>query len=179
MKPTLPDVDGVLQLPSVRTAIAPPEWGDHNGHVNVLAHYEFHMRASEDAVVQLGVTEDYRQRHGQSVFSLEHHIAFHDEVLVGQEISAHFRMLDRSEKLLHAVTILVNRTTNRIANSIEFVEAHVDLTSRRACPFQPELAGPLDVLLEQHRQLSWEFPLSGSMGLRSGAAHLAPTGSAP
>lgn len=165
MRPPLPDVDQVVALPAVRTAVAPPEWGDFNGHVNVLAYYEFHMRASVDAVTELGFTDDYRQRHGQSVFSLEHHIAFHDEVLIGQEVSAHFRMLDRSEKLLHAVTILVNRTTNRIANSVEFVEAHVDLETRRACPFHPSVAGPLDALLEQHRRLPWDLPLNGGMGL--------------
>lgn len=135
----------------------------------VLAYYEFHMLASEAALAGLGVDEDYRRRHGQSVFSVEHHISFFDEALVGHDVSAHMRVLDRSEKLMLAVSILANRTTGRIANAVEFVEAHADLASRRACPFQPECAARIDAQLEEHRALGWAFPASGSMGLREGA----------
>jgi acyl-CoA thioester hydrolase len=162
----LPDADQVVALPAVRTATAPPAWEDQNGHVNVLAYYEFHMLASESAMQALGVDSDYRRRHGESVFSVEHHVSFFDEVLVGHDVSAHFLALDRTEKLMHAVSILVNRTTGKIANAVEFVEAHVDLATRRACPFQPGLAARMDALLDEHRRLGWEFPLSGSMGLR-------------
>lgn len=88
------------------------------------------------------------------------------EVLVGHDVSAHFLALDRTEKLMHAVSILVDRTTSKIANVVEFVEAHVDLATRRACPFQPGLAARIDALLDEHRRLGWEFPLSGNMGLR-------------
>ena len=166
MRPVLPDVDAVLALPATRTVTVPPEWGDFNDHVNVRSHYGFHMESSEDALVALGIAEGYRERHRRSVFSIEHRVCFHDEVLIGHELSAHFRLLDRSEKLMHAVTIMVNRTTRRIASSVEFVDAHVDLATRRACVFGPDLAAPLDALLEKHRRLDWEWPHSGSMGLR-------------
>lgn len=170
MRQSPPSAEQVLALPDVRREVAAVAWGDQNGHVNVLAHYEFHMRASEAAINRVGITDDYRRRHQQSVFSLEHHIAFQDEVLIGHEVSAHFRMLDRSDKLLHAVTFMVNRTTGRIANSIEFIEAHVDLTTRRACAFRPEVADALDDLLDEHRQLGWAFPGSDGMSLRSRAS---------
>lgn len=162
----LPRLEQVLTLPAVQHLIAPPAWEDGNGHVNVLAHYEFHMRGSERALASLGVDDAYRARYGQSVFSVEHHVSFFDEALVGHEVSAHFLLLDRSTKLMHAVSVLVNHTTGRIANAVEFVEAHVDLRTRRACAFRPEAAERIDALLENHRQLDWNFPLSGSMGLR-------------
>lgn len=164
----LPGAGQVLELPAVRRSVAPADWEDQNGHVNVLAYYAFHMLASESALEDLGVDDDYRRRHGQSVFSVEHHISFFDEALVGHDVSAHMLVLDRSEKLMHAVSILVNRTTGRIANAVEFVEAHVDLTSRRTCAFQPECAARIDAALEWHRSLAWTFPVGGSMGLHAG-----------
>lgn len=164
----LPSVEQVLELPAVQREVAPAAWEDHNGHVNVLAYYEFHMLAAKTAFGAL-LEADYVERHRQSIFSVEHHLSFFNEALVGDDVSAHFRVLDRSDKLMHAVSILVNRTAGTIVNAAEFLEAHVDLTTRRACPFRPEVAARLDLQLEAHRQLGWEFPLSGSMGLRSGA----------
>lgn len=164
----LPSADQVLALPSMRVEKAPVEWEDQNGHVNVTAHYRFHMETCEDAFVGFGLDAEYLRHHGQSAFSVEHHVSFFDEVLVGHEVSGHLLLLDRSEKLLHAVSIMVNRTTGRIASSIEFVEAHVDLGTRRTCAFQPALAQHLDDLLDTHRALGWSFPLNGSMGLRRG-----------
>lgn len=165
---SLPTVDQIIALPAVVATTAPKAWEDQNGHVNVLAYYEFHMTASESALASLGVDEGYLRRHGESVFSVEHHISFFNEALVGHDVSAHFLVIDRTEKLMHGVSILVNRTTGRVANAVEFVEAHVDLTTRRACPFQPGVAARIDEVLEEHRRLGWEFPLSGSMGLHSG-----------
>ncbi len=165
----LPDVERVIALPPMAMTTAPPAWEDQNGHVNVLAYYEFHMRACEAALLALGVDDGYRQRHGESLFSVEHHVSFFDEVLVGHEVSTHFVVLDRSAKLMHALSVLVNRTTHTIANAVEFVEAHVDLSTRRACPFQPGVAARIDALLDERRQLGWDFPLSGSIGLRLGA----------
>ena len=67
--------------------------------------------------------------------------------LMGAEIALVFALAghdvllsDRSEELLHALSVLVDHTTGRIAHAMELVEAHVDLTTRRACPFQPEVA---------------------------------------
>lgn len=176
----LPGVAQVLALPAARRTTAPSAWEDQNGHVNVLAYYEFHMLASEKALASLGVDDVYRRRHGQSVFSVEHHVSFFAEALVGHEVSAHFLTLDRSEKMLHAVSVLVNRTTGRIANAVEFLEAHVDLTTRRACPFRPEVAARIDAALDEHGRLGWEFPLNGSMGLARGREQDPPgAGSAP
>lgn len=164
----LPTVDQVLELPAVRREVAPADWEDRNGHVNVLAYYEFHMQASQAALGAM-IDDDYVKRHRQSVFSVEHHVSFFNEALVGHDVSAHFRVLDRSDKVMHAVSILLNRTTGAIVNAAEFLEAHVDLSTRRACPFRLEFAARIDVQLEEHRRLDWEFPLSGSMGVRSKA----------
>lgn len=163
---TMPTAAEVVALAESDRRVAPPEWEDGNGHVNVLHYYGFHMDAASQALAAMGWTEDYRERTGCSVFSVEQHIRFHDEVLVGHDVSAHFRLLDRNAKMIHAVSVLVNRTTMRVANTVEVVEAHVDLRTRRASPFPPEMTGPLDRHLEAHRTLAWQVPLNTGMGLR-------------
>nr|WP_281366074.1 thioesterase family protein [Janibacter cremeus] len=146
--------------------MAPQEWEDENGHVNVAAYYRFHMESVALALEGLGWTEGHRQTTGQSVFSVEQHLRFYDEALVGHDVSIHLRLLNRNEKMFHAVSMLLNRSTGRLANTLEFVEANVDLRSRRMVPFSYEFGSKLDGVIVRHNELPWAVPLNTGMGLR-------------
>lgn len=163
----LPTVSEVTQIPAARRTLAGPEWEDENGHVNVLHFYGFHSRAADDELARLGVDDDYRASRGCGVFSVEHHLRFFDEVRIGQEVSAHLRWLERADKVFHAVSVLVNHTTGRVANTLEVLEAHVDLTTRRARSIPDDLAARIDQELSVHAGLAWQVPLNGSMGVRA------------
>lgn len=165
-RPTLPTLAELDELSAVVTMPAPPEWEDLNGHVNVTHHYGFHFKILHKSFQNLGIDGDYINQHGLSTFTVEQHLSFYSEVLIGQEVSGHFRLLDRNSKLLHGICFMANRETGQIASVIEFIEAHVDLKTRRTAGWHPDLAEIVDGVLTNHRQLSWEAPLSGSMGLR-------------
>ncbi|WP_313406180.1 thioesterase family protein [Aeromicrobium sp.] len=160
--PTPAEVDRIAPL---LTRTVPERYQDLNGHVNVRGHYDLHMDAAEGSfTTQLGVDESFLERTGQSSFSVAHHVQFHHEILVGHEVSAHLRVLGRGTKTIHAVTILVNRSTGEIASTLEFVEAYVDLTTRRATAIAPEVAERIDALLAEHVELDWSVPLSHRLG---------------
>lgn len=89
---------------------------------------------------------------------MEQHLHFFGEVLVGQEISTHVRLLDRTTKFVKGVSILVNHSTGRVANTVEFTEGHVDLTNRRASRIREVFAGTLDRVLAEHQGLPWAMP---------------------
>lgn len=165
-RPGLPTVEQVLALPVNAHEIAPKEWEDLNGHVNIRAYYDFHMSDSGEGWERLGWNDTYLERTGNSLFSVEQHLRFYDEALVGHEVSTHLRLVDRNERFLHGVSILVNRTTSRVANTVQFVEAHVNLGTRKPTPFPAEMAETLDRLVAEHRALGWTVPLNSDMGLR-------------
>lgn len=161
----LPTPEEVDRLGTLLSRTVPERYQDLNGHVNVRGHYDLHMDAAESAfMTELGVDEDFLERTGQSSFSVAHHVQFHHEILVGHEVSAHLRILGRGSKTIHAVTILVNRTTGEIASTLEFVEAYVDLTTRRATAIAPDVAERIDTLLAEHTELDWSVPLSHQLG---------------
>ena len=162
----LPSVAEVMQIPAALTAVAGPDWEDGNGHVNVAHFYGFHVDASEAALAHVGIDEEYRTVRRLGVFSMEQHLRFHDEVHIGEEISAHVRWLDRGDKVFHGVSVLVNHTAGRIANTLEMLEGHVDLGSRRTAPFSTDVAERIDAEVARHRALTWQVPLSGPMGVR-------------
>lgn len=161
-----PSADELGQLGTTLRRTVPSEWQDFNGHVNVKHHYSFHIEALHTRFLALGLTPDYLQRHGQSTFTLEQHLTFYREILTGDEVTGHVRLLSRNAKLIHGVTFMADRASGNVASVVEFVDGHVDLTGRRTAPWQPELADSLDELLAEHRQLAWHPPLSGAMGLR-------------
>ncbi|MBD5829290.1 thioesterase family protein [Janibacter melonis] len=161
-----PAVEDVLALPAALVEVAPPEWQDGNGHVNVRRFYDLHMRGAHAALTAIGLDDDYRSSTGQSVFSVEQHIRYLDEVHVGDEVSVHLRWVARGDKVLHAMSFVVDRTTGRVVNVLEMLEAHVDLTTRRACSWAPTLAARIDDAVRAHEELPWPAPTSGAVGVR-------------
>lgn len=163
---SLPTIEQVDELGTLLKRVVPARYEDLNGHVNVRGHYDLHMDGAEAAFAQeMGVDEDYLERTGQSSFSVAHHVQFHSEILVGHEVSVHLRHLGRGPKTIHSVTILVNRTTGRIASTLEFVEAYVDLTTRRSTAIPGELAARIDDGVARHTALDWSVPLSHQLGV--------------
>lgn len=161
----LPTVAELDDLGTLFVREVPERYRDLNGHVNVRGHYDLHMDAAEEAFQGgLGLDEAFVERTGQSSFSIAHHVQFHHEILVGHEVSTHLRVLGRGPKTIHAVTVVANRTTDEIASTLEFVEAYVDLTTRRSIPIAPEVAARIDALLTEHAALPWDLPSSHQLG---------------
>lgn len=160
--PTLADLDA---LGTLLERTVPAKYEDLNGHVNVRGHYDLHMDTAEVAFQELLlIDEDYLARTGQSSFSVAHHVQFHAEILVGHEVTGHFRVLGRGPKTIHTMMILANRTTGHIASTLELVEAWVDLTTRRSTPIAPDVAERIDALIAEHEPLPWSLPPSHRLG---------------
>lgn len=166
MRQNLPSVEEVDQIPAACSTVAAGEWEDGNGHVNVAHFYGFHIRGAEEELRRVGIDEAYRASRRMGIFSMEQHLKFFDEVRIGEEISVHVRWLDRGDKVFHGISVIVNRTTGRIANTLEMIEGHVDLTARRTAPFPAGVAQWIDEQVAAHRGLRWQLPLSGAMAVR-------------
>ena len=161
-----PELSDLEALGPALSSVAPPEAEDANGHVNITWYYKNHMHAIDAAVAPFGIDKNYIERTGHSVFSVEHHIKYHAEVLVGQKMSFYLRVLGMGSKIIHGMSILVNESTGQVANTLEFIDAHIDLSTRRTHPFSEETAERFDQIASAHANLAWELPLGGAMGVR-------------
>jgi acyl-CoA thioester hydrolase len=155
---------GQLEELSVQLSMAiPSEWEDRNGHVNVQYYVALYELGGWVILEEEGIDENWFQQRDISVFDLEHHLQYRAEVLAGDEVVAYNRMLSRNEKAFHGMYFIVNKTRDRLAATLEYVSACVDMSTRRIAPFPGELARVLDTLLEKHRQISWTAPECGLM----------------
>ena len=131
-----------------------------------IAHYlTFGARAVGSRCDELGLGDQaYIGDRRLTVFTAEHHIRYFAELLLGQELSVHVRMLERSVKVLHAMAFLVNRSTEALACTLEVALVHVGMDTRRPQSFPEDIARRIDEAIKADAY-SWPAPVCGVMGV--------------
>ena len=163
---TFPTVEQVTDLPRHLERRVPKEYEDANGHMNISGYLLLHNEASWPFMASLGIDASYLSERRMSLFDVEHHLRYLGEMNPDDRLAVHGRVVDRTDKLLHGMFFLLDLTKHRLANTFEFVSAHVSLDVRRTVPFPAEVAERLDVAIDSQRELAWDAPLSGALGLR-------------
>ncbi len=75
------------------------------------------------------------------------------------------RWLDRGDKVFHGISVVVNHSTGRIANTLEVLEGHVDLVARRPPPSRRTWPSA-SMRRSPPTGPAWQLPLSGTIGVR-------------
>jgi acyl-CoA thioester hydrolase len=130
-----------------------PEWIDYNGHMNV-GYYQVVFDIAADAFFDfLGLTQEFRQRHGSTTFALECHANFLREVKEGAPLRFEARLLDFDAKRIHFFQEMFHGTEGYLAASQESLSSHVSMATRRTAPFPEELLGRLAEIKAAHAVL--------------------------
>lgn len=166
MIPT-PTCAQVIELPATLSTTVPAEFIDENGHMNIGRYLKVSAEGLWLSIAGAGMGVDYIADRNMSSFTAEHHLRYLSELRLGDLLSVHPRLIQRSDKALHAITFVVDRTTRTVAATCEAVLVHVDMGSRRPVAFPPDIAAGLDALLADH-DLAWPAPVCGAMGVRRG-----------
>lgn len=163
---TAPTFEQVMELPALREAAVRPEFIDVNGHMNVCHYLELNVDGMTVVSDQVGVDDAYRAERRMGVFTSEHHLRYYSELHLGEKLSVHPIVLDRSEKVVHMMTFLLDRTHRLLSNTLELLLVHVDLDTRRPVPMPAEIAAGFDRFVADGKALSWQAPVCGVVGVR-------------
>ncbi|MFT3874366.1 MAG: thioesterase family protein [Nocardioides sp.] len=161
----LPTYDQVLTLPSASRLAVPPEYGDLNGHMNVRNYLGIYDDAEWEIFGAMGAGAEEAAAGQGGVFALEQTIIYRREVLVGDEVSTHMRLVARRKSLLHIVSYLANHTRQEIAGSMEALEGFVAYDTRRLSPWPGRTAVALDAEIARCNTLDWQPELAGAINL--------------
>lgn len=165
--PPLPSYEEVLQLPrEVEGFVVPASFEDENGHMNIRHYLDLGAGALAEVFSRVGITDDYRGSRGLGFFTAEHHLRYLSEMHAGDRVSGHVRILERSEKVVHAMAFLVNDSGRQLAYTLEVIAPHVDLAARRTAPMPDDIARAWDDEIKASAQVAWEAPVCGAMGIR-------------
>lgn len=154
--------DQPMQLTGMRVL---PEHIDANGHMNVGYYNVIFDQALDRLFIPFDLDWSYVQRTNLSTFVLETHVCYLQEVVEGDELRFTFQLLDADAKRLHYFIAMHHAEKGYLAATSEQVLVHVDLATRRSCPFLPEHQDLFTRMLEGHGKLPKPEQAGRSLGL--------------
>ncbi len=141
MTDSTPDSTPAPGISHTETAL--PEWVDFNGHMNVAYYVMVFDHATDVFLNSAGVGKEYRDSTDNSVFVVEAHVTYENEVHAGEELGVITQLLGHDAKRLH-IFHHMHRLDEKggiggLAATNELMILHVDMETRRASPL-PEAA---------------------------------------
>ena len=130
-----------------------PEWIDYNGHMNVGYYHVVFDLATDRFTEFVGLTPEFRQRHGVSTFALEAHLNFLREVKAGDPLRFESRLLDFDAKRIHCYHEMFHATEDYLAASMETLSSVVSMATRRTAPMPDELHERMAAVKAAHAAL--------------------------
>ncbi|MCG8695746.1 MAG: thioesterase family protein [Minwuiales bacterium] len=143
-----------------------PAWIDYNGHMNV-AYYNLAFDHSVDALFNLiDVGIDYVRRTNMSVFVLETHVNYIQEVVEGDPLRFELQLIDWDAKRAHFFIRMFHDEKNYLAATSEQLSVHVDLSTRRTAPLPDAAQQALARMMESHSRMARPAEVGRAMGIR-------------
>jgi acyl-CoA thioester hydrolase len=122
-----------------------PEWIDINGHMNV-AYYVLAFDIGVDALwAQLGLTDEYIETTNCSTFAVESHVTYQAELKAAEPFVVRSQILAYDDKRIHQFQRMYHAEEEYLVATAEWMNLHVDLTSRRVKPFPESVLAALQV----------------------------------
>ncbi|KQW48328.1 4-hydroxybenzoyl-CoA thioesterase [Nocardioides sp. Root1257] len=113
-----------------------PEWIDYNGHLSE-AYYVLVFGHATDAVMDaVGLGPDYRTAHDASLYTLEAHVRYLDEVSLGDDLEVRSSVIGATGKLLWLWHEMY--AGGRLRATEEVLGVHV--VGRASAPFPDDIA---------------------------------------
>lgn len=112
---------------------------DHMGHLNV-AHYVARFdEATWQMFAAIGIDPDYMQEEGCGVAAIRQNISYRHELKAGDLIAVRTGILEISPKQIRFYHELYNDVSGELAATTIITGVHLDLKTRKACPFPEEI----------------------------------------
>ncbi len=122
-----------------------PEWIDYNGHLSE-AYYVLAFGHATDAVMEaVGLGEAYRAATSASLFTVEAHVRYLDQVGPDVELEVRSTVIGAGAKKLHLWHELW--VDGRLRATEEILGLHVDTATGRAVSFPDEVTAAIGAVL--------------------------------
>ena len=128
-------------------------WIDYNGHLNMAYYNVLFDRAVDEAFGLCGMGRDYIRDRNHSFFLVESRTRYRRELTLGHPVRITLQLVDFDDKRLHYVMEIRHATDGWLAAACEHLAINVDMESRRAALFPPEILANLAIMKAAHAAL--------------------------
>jgi acyl-CoA thioester hydrolase len=132
-----------------------PEWIDINGHMNVAYYVLAFDQAVDTLWAELGITDEYIRSAACSTFAVESHVTWQQELCEGEAYRVTSQILAYDEKRIHQFQRMYHAEKGFLAATAEWLNLHVDLSTRRVSPWPGFVLDALAVFTGRQEGLAW------------------------
>jgi acyl-CoA thioester hydrolase len=112
---------------------------DHMDHMNVTWYTEKLDEATWYLFALVGITPTYIREQKRGMVGVQQNTTYQNELLAGDVVTVRSRILEVREKAIRFQHELINDEKDEVAATSELTAVHLDLLTRKACPFPPEI----------------------------------------
>ena len=146
--------------------IVKDEWIDYNGHLNMAFYSVLFDKGVDFFYDRIGVGEEYTRSGMGSVFTLEVHLQYLQELNLHDRIRVHLQLLDFDEKRLHFFEHMYHAEDGYLAATSEQMALHVDMKTRKSASFSPDVLEKIRDVHDHHRSIPRPKAAGTSIGLK-------------
>ncbi|NRH28036.1 thioesterase family protein [Pseudomonas sp. MS19] len=154
----------MTRLTTYQTAVL-PEWVDYNQHLRDAFYLLIFSYATDSLMDHLGLDEAGRVRTGHTLYTLECHLNYLNEVRLGAEVEVHTQLLAHDKKRLHVHHSLHLVGVEAALAESEQMLMNIDVESGRSAILDEQVNARVEALSAAHAGLSMPVYVGRVIGL--------------
>ena len=128
----------------IANQIIKKEWTDYNNHMNMAYYVLVFDQIWEIILEKFKMGEQSAKTTNMSTMVVETHTTYNNEVKEGDEVEINLTFLDHDKKRLHFKMEMIEKSSKKLAATLEMLSLYIDLNQRKVAEFEQEKAKLMD-----------------------------------
>ncbi|ARJ50503.1 thioesterase family protein [Staphylococcus lutrae] len=155
----------MLSYPFYDPNVVQADWIDRNGHMNDAVYAKVFSSAIDHFHDQIGLTSAKRDQCAFTVFTLETHLTYLQELKLHTPFKIKVSIYDLDQKRTHFFLQLLHQETDALMATAETMMMGIDQQTRSAAPFPKEIYAQLQHYVQTQGTLEWPKQLGHRIGI--------------
>ena len=128
----------------IANQIIKKEWTDYNNHMNMAYYVLVFDQIWEIILEKFKMGEQSAKTTNMSTMVVETHTTYNNEVKEGDEVEINLTFLDHDKKRLHFKMEMIEKSSKKLAATLEMLSLYIDLNQRKVSEFEQEKVNLMD-----------------------------------
>ena len=128
----------------IANQIIKKEWTDYNNHMNMAYYVLVFDQIWEIILEKFKMGEQSAKTTNMSTMVVETHTTYNNEVKEGDEVEINLTFLDHDKKRLHYKMEMIEKSSKKLAATLEMLSLYIDLNQRKVTEVEQEKAKLMD-----------------------------------
>ncbi|MFD2637930.1 thioesterase family protein [Piscibacillus salipiscarius] len=154
-----------MAIPLNYTVQVQEGWVDYNGHMNDAEYAKVFSKAGFQMMLSMGITREKLNDYNYTYFTLETHICYLKEILLGEKVQLEWQLIDFDHKRMHVFFRMKKEDGTPVATSEQMVIG-VSSETRKSASFPGEFLNLIEEAWMTHKELDKPKEIGRVIGIK-------------